>query len=290
MSIIRAVLRLCAVAALTENTYAMDRVTDSDSTPLLDALKGGVKPYLTVFTDDDVRTNLQGRDFYSADKNISLSVESGLAESIVLHEGQPAEIRIPQTSEAMELLLDMLELQIINALWAQPDNKWRNLIQKLVNTISRVPSMRGGSSDKGTRWAARSITFVCNTIADPVPGVALPTGHPLLEFLELADSNPVPSMQLNVSADIIRDIFDPATPLAFAWKQIEALLGTSAASVKGIGLGPVLAQPIDVASESTPTLTQINDDDPPPTIDAPQAPDIPNLNYQVPSPPEPEGG
>jgi hypothetical protein len=280
MSIIRAVLRLCTVAALRENTWAGPRVTDSDATPLLDALQGGARPYLTVFTDDDVRTDLMGRDFYSANKVVSLAIESGIAEALVLQEGEPAELRIPQTSEAMELTLDLMELQIINALWVDPESPWRNMIQRMVNRIMRVPSMRGGSSDKGKRWAARSITFVCDCISDPVPGVPLPDGHPLIDFLNLCDTNPVAGMQLDVSADIIRAVYDPATPGADMWKQIEALLGTSAQAVKDIGLGPVMDQPSGHVHESTPVLTEVIADPVTPTIDLPLEDDLPDLNYQ----------
>jgi hypothetical protein len=39
--------------------------------------------------------------------------------------------------------------------------------------FERVPSRRGGSAERGTRWAARQIIFVCDTIDDVPPGVVL---------------------------------------------------------------------------------------------------------------------
>jgi hypothetical protein len=86
MSIIRPILRMCAVAALRERTLAERRVFDSDNTPLADALAQEpeqAKPYITVYTDEDIRPGVSGRDIYAAERNLSLVLEIGAASAVV---------------------------------------------------------------------------------------------------------------------------------------------------------------------------------------------------------------
>lgn len=281
MSIIRPVLRVCAVAALRSSTFAMERVADSDNGPLLDALLDTApKPYITVFTDDDIRTEFDGMDFSGSTRRISLAIESGVGTAVIIKPGDPAQLRVPQTNEAMELLLDVLESQITDALFCTPSSPWCQLIKQMVLRIDRVPMTRGGAADKGTRWAARNVTYVCECISDPSPGVPLPDGHPINAFLTLAETNPITGLDTLSSAKIIRTIYDPSLPPALRWKQIEALMGISSTAVTAIGLGPALPA---LSEESEPALETILPDDPPPAIvPYPTETEEPHYNYQKP--------
>ena len=109
MSIIRPILRMCAVAALRERTLAEGRVFDSDNTPLADALAQEpeqAKPYITVYTDEDTRPGVSGRDIYAAERNLSLVLEIGAASAVVT-EKDGVILQIPATDAGLELAVDI---------------------------------------------------------------------------------------------------------------------------------------------------------------------------------------
>src|SRR4051812_28361698 len=112
MSIIRPCIRIATVAALRERTWAEERVFDSDQQPLAAALLGDsdaseYKPYMTVYTDDDTMTNIDGRQVYNGDRALALTIEIGTASAIRGKNGS-ATLSFAQTDEAMELAIDMV--------------------------------------------------------------------------------------------------------------------------------------------------------------------------------------
>ena len=80
MSIVRAVIRQCAVAALRQKTWAEERVYDSNNAPLVDALTVGQdgKPYIVVFTDQDNMTDVTD-GVYGSVRQLDLTIEMGVA-------------------------------------------------------------------------------------------------------------------------------------------------------------------------------------------------------------------
>ena len=100
--------------------------------------------------------------------------------------------------------------------------------------------------------------------------------HPLNRFLELAATDPIPAMQLPVSASIINKMYDPNTPAAFRWKQIEAMLGLLPQGVKDIGLD----QPPEYVPESAPVVTEIKTDTVIPSLEKVPPPDGPGWDYK----------
>jgi hypothetical protein len=239
----RPIIRQTAVAALRRRTLAEVRVFDSDNTPLLDALKDiDQGPYITVYTDDDTRSNIQGRDLSTSDRNISLVLEIGIASRVVL----PAvdgtdpipELQLPATDEVMELTIDIVEAQAIKALFTDPQSEWGQLLNEMVGGIHRAPSMRGAQADKGTRYAARQISFqLINTIADPVPGIVLDDYHPIAKFLALAASDT--GAGIKTAGEIIgRFVNDTASP---DWRTAQSWLALTQQGIRALGIAPLSA-------------------------------------------------
>lgn len=233
MSLIRPVIRMCAVKALMDNTWAEQRVYDSDQTPLAEALTSDAKPYICVYTDEDNRTELGARDFYGADRQLSLTLELGLAAAVLTGSGI-AEIKIPATDEGMECAVDILESQAIKAMLGDPFNEWAELLRRMILKVVRAPSHRGGSSDKGIRWAARRVQFVCDVISDPPPGIVLPAGHPVRDFIALAEEQ---SPSMGAVAVIIKSLLnEEEVP---SWRQAQAWLTMTQEEIEATGLAPL---------------------------------------------------
>lgn len=236
MSLIRPVIRMCAVAALRDRTWAESRVFDSNNTPLIDALKEETKPYITVYTDDDTRTNISGLDVYLTERRIALTIELGVASAVVV-ENKGTALKIPQTDQAMEALIDFMEGQVIAALIGDPMSAWGEILRGLINKVDRMPSIRGGSADRGTRWAARQLTLIVDTISDPAPGVVLPDGHPIRQFIALARTPAQSAVGMAEAANLIEVVMNE-TP-ASGWRQAQALLGLTNRGIYATGIVPL---------------------------------------------------
>lgn len=231
MSLIRPIIRMCAIGALRGNTWAGARVFDSDNTPLIDALSTDAQPYITVYTDEDNRLDISGMDIYGSNRSLSLVLEIGLATAVVVGTGG-AQIRIPATDEGMEAAIDILESQAMSALFGDPLNPWAEILRRIVMRIYRILSPRGGSAERGTRWAARRLVFVCDVISDPAPGTVLPEHHPVRAFIELASG----SSPMAAAASLITKLLN--TTEAPDWRVAQAWLGLTEAGIRSTGLAP----------------------------------------------------
>jgi hypothetical protein len=243
MSIIRPILRMCAVAALRERTLAEGRVFDSDNTPLAEALirePEEAKPYITVYTDEDTRPGVSGRDIYAAERNLSLVLEIGAASAVVTGK-LGVMLQIPATDAGLELSVDIVESQALAALVGDPESRWGELFRRMVLRIERVQGQRGGSAEHGSRWAARQIILICDVIADAPPGVPQPAV--VRDFLAAARAAPS-ELGLAGAAEIIERALDPT--MALTWRQAQAWLGLTEQGVRATGIAPPLGVEEDV--------------------------------------------
>jgi hypothetical protein len=243
MSIIRPILRMCAVAALRERTLAEGRVFDSDNTPLAEALirePEEAKPYITVYTDEDTRPGVSGRDIYAAERNLSLVLEIGTASAVVTGK-LGVMLQIPATDAGLELSVDIVESQALAALVGDPESRWGELFRRMVLRIERVQGQRGGSAEHGSRWAARQIILICDVIADAPPGVPQPAV--VRDFLAAARAAPS-ELGLAGAAEIIERALDPT--MALTWRQAQAWLGLTEQGVRATGIAPPLGVEEDV--------------------------------------------
>lgn len=254
MSLIRPVLRMCAVGALMNSTWAEGRVYDSDNTPLAEVLAGDTKPYIVVFTDDDLRPDVIGRDVFGATRNLTLILEFGVAAAI------DGAVQIPATDAGMEATIDILETQAMAAMLEEPRNPWGELVRRMILRVVRMQSKRGGSAERGSRWAARQVTLVCDVISDPAPGEVMAEGHAVRDFVTLAEGM---SPMLPAAQIIISLLNNSPAP---EWRQIQAKLTLTKAGVQGIGEAPIIddeipstAETITLEDENTGQLTDDSD-------------------------------
>jgi hypothetical protein len=266
VSLIRATIRQCAVAALREDTWAEDRVFDSDNSPLVDALAVGdqAKPYIVVYTDTDNLTDVTD-GLYSATRNLQLTLEMGVASAIQT-EKDGVQISFPHSDPAMELMLDILDTQALAAVYGDPRSEWGELIRLMVTHVVRVNSPRGGRAEKGIRYAARQVVLVLDTISDPAPGVVLAESHPIKRFIALAEEKHPHG--IHDAASIINTVL---TSNAYpSWQRDQAWLGLTKRGVRAIGIAPLA----DLAPGATPWATEEGEDITAPSGEGPMATQI----------------
>jgi len=258
VSLLRPILRTCAVGALRDRTWAEARVFDSDQSPLAEAILGtAAKPYILVYTDTDDRVPPGGSEIYNGmGRQLSLAIEIGVASAIRNDAGNII-IQFAATDEGMELACDVIETQAVAALWGDPKSPWGDLIKRIVTKIVRMPSRRGGQGERGVRWAARRTVFVCSTIADIPPGVRPADTHPVSDFIRLARAHP--ELGIVDVATIMEKLFDVTQ--APDWRVAQAYLGHSTEVTKNLVVEgtplpwgdehevPVEEQPFDAMQE-----------------------------------------
>jgi hypothetical protein len=238
VSIVRSCVRLATVAARRDKTWAETRVLDSDNGPLEAAIKAEPTPYIVVYSDDDDRDEIQGFDFIGAKRTLLIVIEFGLAAALTPSDGGPT-MRIPATDGAFELALDILERQIINALVHDPTSTWGALWHDLARRFDlKASSKRGGSSEGGSRWAARQLLLHVDPIADPPPGVVLPDAHPVPCFLAAVRAADADGSLVGFGG--AADLIEAALPTVNApdWRQAQAWLGLTEFDARALGLGP----------------------------------------------------
>lgn len=259
MSLMRAIARLTAVAALRGITLAEMRVYDSDNTPLNEAIVGANKPlpYITVYTDEDIRSGFSGKDVYTPARELALVLEIAAASQIKIEgETDSGDVAIPATDSGLELGIDVLESQAIAALLGNPQNKWGELFRDLVVSIARIPTTRGASGAQGARWAARQITFRLDVIADLPPGVPVPAAHIYRKFVALARSDTAAKMV--GAAGVIEAALTRPGGVGPTWEQAQSWMSVTHDAIDAIGLAPLLNEPQD--RNEGPELTEANPD------------------------------
>jgi len=251
--IIRSCIRMAAVKALRNSTWAEERCYDSETTPLQEAVKAAAKPFAVVYTED-LDDTIEGRDQLCPDKrNMKLVVEFGLAGRIEAVDGG-SPVAIPATSDAMERAVDLFEYQIVTQLFHRPDNPWGELLRRMVPAVHSVASTRAGESERGVRWAARQRVMVVETIADPTPGEVLKASNPIFDFLTMARADE--DMSLAKIPELIESLL--STTDRPTWRQAQAALGLTEDEVRGIGIAPPYLTPDD---EVTTDKIRINSTD-----------------------------
>lgn len=262
MSILRAAIRACAVAALRDRTWAENRCFDSDMTALADAVYGGPpQPYIVVYTDTDNLQPVTGAEVYNGDdRMLNVVLEIGVANAIK-GENNNIILQFAATDQGMELAVDMVASQCVAALWGDPASQWGGIFKQLCYRIRRMSSMRGGQAQDGVRFAARRLTFTVNTIYDIPPGIVPDSTHPLMQFISMAQGNPI--FGVTDVGSIINGML--STTAAPTWEQAQAYLGMTQASVEAIQAPgvplpyPYIEQPPLDTSDTNPYVPPLTD-------------------------------
>ena len=200
-------IRLATVRALRGKTLAGDNVIDSEYGAIDEMAGDKPKPFIIVYTDD-AQYAVTGRDLYGtggSDRVDSgtqkLVIEIGLTQRMKVDEdkdGNPiVEAVAPVTDAAMELNIDIIERQIMDALTdPRSDAKWAEMWRRFVSAIKNKDVQRGASARDGVRFAGRQITLSVQLHKDPPAGE---TVRPLwADFLALAATDPTLALVLPV--------------------------------------------------------------------------------------------
>lgn len=235
MSIIRSVVRLCSIAALRGQTFAQDRVYDSDNTSLVEAVRASSVPlpYIVCYTDLDNRPTVGDMDVYGAARQLSLVIEIAMASGL---KDDGLTIDLPHTDAAMELAIDLVETQAVRALFGDPHNEWGEYLKRMIISVARVNSPRGGRAQAGVRFAMRQATFVLDTIADVPAGVPFSEHHVVRDFITRGLALPGTN-DMHHAADTINAVIG-GTAYA-SYEQDQAWLGLTRAGMQATGMAPL---------------------------------------------------
>lgn len=262
MSLLRPLIRACAVAALRENTWAGSVVYDTDMTPLGEAVFGKANhPYIVVFTDVDDIAPVRGvAEIYNGDnRSLSTVIEVGVASSVQGTAPNSYVVKFSHNDYGMEWAVDVVCQQALGALIGNPQSHWGELFKRMVYKLRALRSRRGGQAG-GVRFAARRLTLVHSTNYDIAPGVPLDENHPVYKFIELARVDTALGMA-ELADTVERLISGAAAP---DWQQAQALLGVTARSAKKL---VVDGAPLPFPEIETPPLDWSDDDAQPAKLD-----------------------
>lgn len=225
MSLLRPVVRAIVVAALRSQTWAEDRVFDSDMTPLGEAILGTAKPtpYIVVYTDDDEVMSPNSRVYEGQNRSLLVVLETGVATAIKGEGENEIILEFSATDEGMEWAVDVTESQAIAALIGDPKSPWGELFKKMVFEVRKVTSNRGGQAEKGIRFAARKTVFDCRTMWDLVPGYKPDPKHPIWTFIQMVRDNP--DVGIMDTSNLVEGLLTSTN--APNWREAQARLGNT---------------------------------------------------------------
>jgi hypothetical protein len=236
LSLLRPIIRSCAVAALRERTWAESRVFDSDMKVLAEAILGQTaKPYIVVYSEADDRTPAAAGEMYSGiGREMQLAVEIGVASAVRAPSSDDVIIRFSGTDQGLEFACDVIDGQVIAALYGDPDSEWGELLRRFAPRVTKVPSRRGGQgSGTGVKFAARRTVFILsNLIDDLVPGTTVPDAHPVYEFIRMARASGQGD-DIMGRANVVEKLISETDPHP-SWMVAQAYLGLDRQSTKNI--------------------------------------------------------
>lgn len=219
-------------------TWAEERVYDSDLKVLAEAIIGqAAKPYIVVYTERDDRTPGGAGEMYSGiGREMQLAVEIGVASAVREPNSDNIAIRFAGTDEGLEFACDVIDGQVIAALYGDPDSQWGELLRRFAPRVMKVPSNRGGQgSGTGVKFAARRTVFMLsNMINDLAPGIILPDAHPVHEFIRMARASKNAGDIVD-RANIVSKLIAENDPHP-SWMEAQAWLGLDTQSTKNINV------------------------------------------------------
>lgn len=199
---------------------------------------------------------------------LQIAIEIGVASAV--HDPDQSDnivIKFSSADEGLEWACDIIESQAIAALYGDPHSDWGDLLKRFAPTVKKMPSRRGGQSEKGIKFAARRTVFVVNTIGDFAPGVVPVPGSPVWDFLRLCKASP--ALGVVDRASIVEQLLT-TTPNA-DWRIAQAYLGLDTQSIKnlnpdGVPL-PWGKYKVELPIEEPPLDDSDKRDEPPPLKD-----------------------
>ncbi|MES0049249.1 hypothetical protein [Mesorhizobium sp. M0053] len=232
MSLVNAMLRMCAVQALRGNTIAGASVTDSSIEALSSIMGDQQAPVILVRIDQAVCSG-QNEGFFATSGTATFALDLIVASAVTYQtmEGQTVtEIVIQPTDAGLEFSLDMLDRQWRRVL-SDPTNAFAECFRSLVATIGPVKANRGVDPEGGCKHAIRMVELDIEPICDPAPGDALSAviDNVLTKLATLADYQSAVAImraELTKGADLL------------SWQKVQSTLMTTAKVPGMLGVAP----------------------------------------------------
>lgn len=239
---------------------------DTDQTPLAEAVLGleGSFPYAVVYTDVEDLNPVPGPAQVGSGETriLSLVVEIGVASALRVPKPDGKDdivIQFAATDAGMELAIDFIETQILDALWRDGASEWGDLFKTMIERPKRYTTRRGGQAERGLRWAARRLQFQCTTMHEPPPGWGIEKLPYAQKFIQMAQDNP----QLGIAeiAEVVKNYLESShLP---EWRTIQGMLGVTRAGaealvVPGLPAFPELSEG-GLVIESPAVITSLED-------------------------------
>jgi len=247
MSINRLALRLATVLALRGCTDAGDRVWDSRIGEIDELVTDDPAPFILVYVDDEDASG-DGQALRKGQRLVTLSIEMALGT--VERASGGFQLMMPETDAHLELALDALECQVMDALQDVPSPA-RDAWAGLVTGIDNVRIRRGAwnEADKARRFAARLVEMQVRIPRDPLPnGQATPLVEAVLRLL---DSEP----DMQEIGQALRALAE-RQPGHTLQGRLTALIGASRAQAEALLLKPGLPDGQTFAPDSPPPDAQ----------------------------------
>lgn len=247
------VFRLLTWKALLGQTWALDRVFDSPSSPADIRVVEEREPFISVYVDDgDWGDSAAGYD--SENKSIremggtvTLIIEVTVASPRSAQEVDNDEVpgmggvsRINATDPALEMQMGLINRQVEEVLLStNPANPWAEIWRRWINRVENVAVRRGGPGDTGQqpkpRFASRVYALKIDIIGEPVRGDSLDDPRWALwkAFIEAAEGD----ADLSGTAALIRAHIERPGGLP-SWRIAQKELMTSKSAMQAIGEAP----------------------------------------------------
>lgn len=210
MSLVRIALRICAVQALKGRTLVGDNVLDSEIGALETSAAGELKTpeekqFIAVYADDSKQMSGLSLRSLVASGEVDLVFEAGVASPHLVNDPETEEkvlmAGLPATDANFEFYLDLTLRQIADA-FADPNNEWANIFQRLIISIEKCQRARISGDTGGVRLAAHQMKMTVNAVAEPVAGQPLKAESPMAHFFAKCESDLVhrePDMEKKIA-------------------------------------------------------------------------------------------
>lgn len=206
----RLLVRAATVLALTRGgaapfpTMAGECVFDSKLMPIIDVAQEGQTPVILVYTDEDMRENLDRNSSRpNWKRTLTLLIEMSIGTVRPGQNGGRASFAYAETDSELEALLDIMEAEVEVAL-AAVDNPFAMFWKKLIRQQEEWASVPFRSSEQTARYAIRQVALKVEINPDCMP-VAVKAGDP--RRIATGDLLPIPylaalSQQISGNPDV----------------------------------------------------------------------------------------
>lgn len=263
MSLARACLRLAAVAALRDQTFAGPRVFDSRIGPLDTLAPEGVGAVITVWTEQDdgpALSSQNGGTPFRPTVDLVIELQMVIAGT---SEGGTFSIGNPETDRELEASLDTLEARVVEVLLDDVSIANAELFRRAFIRANSRSSVRFVEPTDGTRLAVRYLTIKFEVPDNPrTDYVGTETGLDRLPepFRTVAKGWADGTPEKAVATAIAAQLGQPTLPILSTLVATYAFRETEReAPIEDLDTAPVVPTPIITPPFETETDPYVND-------------------------------